>query len=250
MVYWNQANQIINPVIMGFFSGSNLKPRVGHKISGQLATQALSRNLDSRTAGKSFSGRLSGRAFRALKKDPEIARHLSGTHKGFRSEVPEEIVHRAQEKLAQEKFIKYGARKDSYKLSQGLSRDVRKSESMYGHDKKDALKFLKLGEKEYQKQVNTDQIDPAKVKKEIKKNQAKIALFSKLGLSGRAAKLKNDNLGLEIKLNPEKEKIIRRQQLNERLSEPILPQSNPENKDIDKSNTPPKPPAVDVLMGQ
>ena len=219
--------------------------RTGHRISGQLATQALSRNLDSRTAGKSFSGRLSGRAFRALKKDPEIARHLSGVHKGFRSEVPEEIVHRAQEKLAQEKLIKYGARKDSYKLSQSLSRDVRKAENMYGHDKKDALKFLKLGEKEYQKQVkaiNISEIDPAKIKKEIRKSQLQKAFYGKIGLKGKVAVIENYLTGLKEKLPEKDQRIYNRQQLNEELSAPSASQSNNSEKAGDKQSIPPAPP--------
>lgn len=225
-----------------------LQIRTSHKISGQLATQALSRNLDPRAAGKSFSGRLSGRAFRALKKDPQIAKHLSGIRKGFKAEVPEEIVHQAQEKLTREKFIKYSARQDSGKSKQGLLKDLRKAENMYSHDKKDALKFLKLGEKEYQKQLQVSQnaeVDPTKIKREIRKNQAKIALFSKLGMGGRVAKLKNDILGLEIKMNPEKEKMLKYQETQRRLPEPlIIPQSNPENKNSDDQN---EPPAQDPL---
>ena len=228
---------------MGFFSSSSSGPRVGHKISGQLATQALSRNLDPHSAGKSFSGHLSSRAFDALKKDPEIAKHLSGVRKGFKSEVPEEIVHRAQEKLAQEKLIRYGARKDSYKLGKDLSKDLRKAESMSGHDKKDALKFLKLGEEEYQTQLRDSQnaeIDPAKIKKEIRKKQAQIAFFGRLPGQNRVEKLKNEILGLEIKMSPEKEKTLRYNYTKERLSE--LPVSNPQN-DLDNKEVKPTLPS-------
>lgn len=191
--------------------------RTGHKLSGRLATQALTRNLDPNTAGRPFFGKLPRRAFKALKQDPKIAKHLSSVHKGFQSEVPEEIVHSAQEKLAQEKLVKYGIRKDSYKQSQNLLADLRKAEAIYKSDKKDAFKFLELGEKEFKKYQQT-QTTPPDNTKAIKKAERKIESLRRLGASERAInKVERDIFDLKIQQNPKYEKRLHREQLNKEI---------------------------------